>query len=147
MSGKRISGSQARFTLGDYLLKTIDFTLNIEDSSGAVYLNSRPDGWVNGDVKASGEMTVTSSVLSHIIDIAESAGSFQDLEPFDLVCNAETNSEKLNIEAFGCKLKISDLLNAQSNSNERIIHKIPYEVTDEDFININGVPYLAPVED
>ena len=61
----------------------------------------------------------------------------------DFVFYANTGDEEQKIEAYECKLKISDLLNADKSSDEEATHTIDYMVTSPDFVRINGVPYLS----
>ncbi|MCY1466045.1 hypothetical protein D9M71_842710 [compost metagenome] len=50
------------------------------------------------------------------------------------------------MEAFGCKLMVSSLLDLDPKGGSKTAHKVPYEVTSPDFIRINGVPYLDASE-
>ena len=79
-------------------------------------------------------------------DAARSAGSFRELAPFDQVFFAKAGDEELRVEAFGCRLKISSLLNIDPKGAEKTKHKVPFDVSSPDFIHINGVPYLAAKE-
>lgn len=142
----RLSGKEMGFMLGDLRIVADEITLNIEDGRSAVLSNGVPDGFVDGETKASGDITVDTKNFDLIIEAAKQAGSFKELEPFDSVFNGENASESLNIEAFGCLLKISDLLNANSSGGEKLQHKLNFEVTSKDFIRINGVPYLSEKE-
>ena len=45
-------------------------------------------------------------------------------------------------KAFDCLLKISDLLSASVTSEDKLTHKLAYDVTGKEFVRINGVPYL-----
>ncbi|MNP76220.1 hypothetical protein D3C76_1734230 [compost metagenome] len=59
---------------------------------------------------------------------------------------AKAGEEELKVEAFGCKLKVSSLLNIDPKGGEKSKHKVPFDVTSPDFVRINGVPYLAAAE-
>ena len=50
------------------------------------------------------------------------------------------------MEAFGCKLKVSSLLDIDPKGGSKTTHKVPFDVTSPDFIRINGVPYLDASE-
>ncbi|MPN57993.1 hypothetical protein SDC9_205689 [bioreactor metagenome] len=115
------------------------FTLDITDNTAAVKRKGRPDGWVQGDVEASGTITVDKTGLKAILD---SANSFQEVEPFDINSYAEAGDDNLKIEAFGCKVKIGKLLDIDSNSADETEFEIPYVVTSPNFVHIDGKPYF-----
>jgi Bacteriophage HP1, Orf24 len=144
--GARLSGIDVNAMVGDLQVQFEEASLSIEDNSQAVKTKGRPNGHVRGAVAASGELTLDTANLQLMLDAAKAAGSWQELEPFDIVFNAETAVDVLNIEAFDCLVKLSDLLNANSNGEEKLTHKLPFEVTGKDFVRINGVPY-APEAD
>lgn len=144
--GQRLSGYDIAVMVGSYAVQFIEVTASIEDNSQAVMTRNRPNGYVRGGVSCSGEITVDSDNLDVMIEAAKSAGSWQEMPTFDIVLNGETNSSRLNVELFDCLTKISDLLNASANGEEKLQHKIPFEVTGKDFVRINGVPY-APEAD
>lgn len=143
---KRLSGYDIDVMVGDYLVHFDEVTLTIEDNSKAVTSRGRPNGHVSGAISASGELTLDTANLMVVVDAAKSAGSFMELEPFDVVFNGETTADTLRIEAFECLLKLSDVLNANSNGEDKLQHKLPFEVTGKNFVRINGVPY-APDSD
>lgn len=142
----RLSGKDMGFMLGDLRIVAEEVTLNIEDGRVGVMSGGVPDGHVDGETKASGDITIDTKNFGLIIEAAKSAGSFKELDTFDMVFNGESRTEKLNIEAFGCLLKVSDLFNASSAGGEKLKHKINYEVTSKDFVRINGIPYLSESE-
>ncbi len=142
--GQKITGRDLDVMLGDLMIHFEDISLDIDDATAVAKTKGSPNGYTVGEVGASGEVTVDSANLALIIKAAESAGSFQQLEPFDTVFNADTSDEKLNVEAFDCKFKISSLISAKGSGGEKLLHKLPYDVTGVDFIRINGVPYINP---
>lgn len=144
--GTRLSGHDIDAMVGDYTVQFEEVTLTIEDNSKAVMSRGRPNGHVRGSIKASGEFTVDSANLSVMMDAARSAGSFIELPPFDVVFNGETSEDTLRVEAFECLTKLSDVLNANANGEEKLTHKIPYEVTGKHFVRINGTPYAPESE-
>jgi len=105
-----------------------------------------PNGHVDGDVSAGGEMEFDTANFNLLIEAAKRAGSFRQLDPFDSVFFAKAGDEELRVEAFGCKLKVSSLLNIDPKGGEKSKHMVPFDVTSPDFIRINGVPYLAAEE-
>lgn len=144
--GRRIGGKDVDIMLSDLMIHISAFSIAIDDSSTTAKTRGVPNGDVDGEVGASGEIEVDTQNFNLIMDAAKKAGSFKRLEPFDIVANADVDEETLNIEAFGCKLRISDLLNVDPKGGETLKHKLPFDVTSPDFIRINGVPYLDAAE-
>lgn len=144
--GRKLTGKDIDVMIGSYMVHIEEVSLTIDDATAPTKTRGIPDGFIEGEVSASGEIQLNSAQFAVITDAAKEAGSFRDLPPFDIVMNAETTEETLNLEAFGCKLRLSDLLSANQTGNERLVHTIAYDVTDSDFVNINGVPYLRAAE-
>lgn len=144
--GRKLSGKDVDVMIGSYMVHIEEASLSIEDATGVTKSRGVPDGFLEGEVSASGEIKLSTGQLQTILDAAKDAGSFRDLPTFDLVFNAETTDEKLNIEAFDCKLKLSDVLNASQTGGDRLMHTIAYDVTGREFVRINGVPYLRAAE-
>jgi len=144
--GQKLSGKDVDVMIGSMLVHVENITLNIEDNTGVAMTKGVPDGWINGDKKANGDIEVDTTNLNTILDAANSAGSFSALEAFDVVMNAASPDIELNVEAFGCKLRISDLINAAATGGEKLKHKLPYDVTSRDFVRINGTPYIDASE-
>lgn len=141
-----ISGKSFDVMIGDRLIKFESFTTTITDNSEATQSQGVPDDWVDGDVSASGEVELDTKNFNLIIEAARSAGSFRGLGTFDINAIAKTDNQEFKVEIFGCKLKISELLNLSPTGGEKNKHKIPYVVTSPDFIRMNGVPYLREDE-
>lgn len=142
----RISGMNFDVSLGDLQVHIEKATLDITDNSNVAQTRGVPDGHVDGDVAASGEFELDSANLGLLIEAAGRAGSFRKLEPFDTLFFAKTATDELRVEAFGCRLKISSLLDIDPKGGQKSTHKIPFDVTSPDFIRINGVPYLDASE-
>lgn len=142
----RISGMNFDVNLGDLQVHIEKATLDITDNSAAVQSGGVPDGHVDGDVSASGEFELDSANFALLIEAAKRSGSFRKLEPFDTVFFAKAGDDELRVEAFGCKLKVSSLLDIDPKGGSKTTHKVPYDVTSPDFIRINGVPYLDASE-
>ena len=142
----RIGGKNFDVNLGDLLVHVESCTLDITDNTAVAQTRGVPNGHVDGDVSASGEMEFDTSNFNLLIEAARSAGSFRQLEPFDSVFFAKAGEEELKIEAFGCKLKVSSLLNIDPKGGEKTKHKVPFDVTRPDFVRITGVPYLDAAE-
>ena len=142
----RIGGKNFDVNLGDLLVHVENCTLDVTDNTAVAQSRGVPNGHVDGDVSASGEMEFDTSNFNLLIEAARAAGSFRALEPFDIVFFASTGSEEFRVEAFACKLRVSSLLGVDPKGGEKSKHKVPYDVTSPDFIRINGVPYLDAKE-
>lgn len=142
----RIGGKNFDINLGDLLIHVESATLDITDNTAVAQDKGVPNGFVDGDVTASGELELDTQNLNLIIESARQAGSFRKLATFDTVFFAQTADEELRVEAFGCKLKISSVLSIDPKGGEKTKHKLPFDVTSPDFVRINGVPYLDTTE-
>ena len=142
----RIGGKNFDINLGDLQIHVESATLDITDNTAVAQDKGVPNGFVDGDVTASGELELDTQNLNLIIESARQAGSFRKLATFDMVFFAQTADEELRVEAFGCKFKISSLLSIDQKGGEKTKHKLPFDVTSPDFIRINGVPYLDATE-
>ena len=144
--GAKISGKNFDVNLGDLKVHVESCTLDITDNTAVAQTRGVPDGHVDGDVSAAGELELDTTNFNLLIEQAKAAGSFRELEPFDIVFFAKAGDEELRIEAFGCKVRISSLLSLDQKGGEKNKHKVPFDVTSPDFIKINGVPYLSAAE-
>lgn len=142
----RIGGMNFDVNLGDLQVHIEKATLDITDNTATAQTGGVPDGHVDGDVSASGEFELDSTNFSLLIESARRAGSFRKLDTFDIVFFARAGDDELRVEAFGCKLKVSSLLDIDPKGGEKSKHKVPFDVTSPDFIRINGVPYLDASE-
>ncbi|WP_395593290.1 phage protein [Pseudomonas sp. B26140] len=145
MSAK-IGGKNFDITLGDLSVHVEACTLDITDNTAVAQSGGVPNGHVEGDVAAAGEMEFDTTNFNLLIEAAKAAGSFRAMEPFDSVFFAKAGEEELRIEAFGCKLRLSNILTIDPKGGTKNTHKVPYDVTSPDFIKINGVPYLDAAE-
>ncbi len=143
MSHQQLGGNDVHVSIGDYLAKFESVSLTLTDNSQAAMNRGKPDGWIRGDVSAEGSIEVDNDALDVIVNYAQNSGSFQEMPPFDISFVAAVPNRQLSVTAFGCKLKIEDLIDAQNNSADKLKHKIGFFVTDDDFVHINGVPYAA----
>lgn len=145
MSHQRISGKDFYTHINGAMIHVESASLSIEDGSGVAMTNGIPNGWVDGETKAEGELELDSQNFILLSTLAAQAGSWKGIQPFDLLFAASTH-ESLEIEAFGCKLKINDLLDKDSKGGEKSTHKLTFDVASPDFVRINGVPYLDSTE-
>ncbi len=139
----RISGKSFTIHLDDLLIFVTTMSADIEDNRTAVKDRGVPNGYVDGEVSCSGEIAVDAANLKLIMDAANRAGSFRDLEPFDINTYADTGQERMKVELFGCLLKISGLLDIDSAGGDKHLTTLPFEVTSPDFVKINDTSYLS----
>ncbi|MBI9080275.1 MAG: DUF2597 family protein [Pseudodesulfovibrio sp.] len=144
--GKRISGKSFDTTIGDMLVHVDKLTLSITDNSGVAKSGGVPNGYVDGDVEASGEVEMDVANFNLLSEQAKAAGSWRGMPTFDIHTYANTGDEEFKVEAFGCKFKLESLLDNDSKGGEKTVLKIAFDVTSPDFIHINGVPYLDAAE-
>ncbi len=139
----RISGKSFNIQLGDLLIFVNSFTADIEDSRAVAQDRGIPNGFVDGAVTCSGEVEVDAQNLKLITDAADRAGSFRELDLFDINTFADTGREKMKVELFGCLLRVSSLLDIDQAGGEKHLSTIPFDVTSPDFVRINDVRYLS----
>lgn len=140
---KRISNASFSFMLGGFKLIADKATISIEDGRKAVKDAGVPNGYVPGEVSASGDIELDAAAMGILSEAASSAGSWQDIETVDLMWYAKGTQEEEKVEAFGCLLNLADLPDYDPSSDKKALTKISYEVTSPDFVRINGVPYLS----
>lgn len=142
----RLSGMNFNVNIGDIMVHVDTATLSITDNSAVAQTSGVPDGHVDGDVAASGELNLNASNFALISAAAKSAGSWRGLPNFDIMFYGKTAKDELKVEAFGCRIKLSDILDVDSKGGQASLFKIPFDVTSPDFVHIDGVPYLRPEE-
>jgi hypothetical protein len=142
----RLSGMNFNVNLGDIMVHVDTASLNITDNSAVSQTGGVPDGYVDGDVSASGELSVNASNFNLISEAAKAAGSWRAMKTFDILFYAKTAKDEMKVEAFGCRIKLSDILDIDKKGGSASMFKLPFDVTAPDFVNINGVPYLRPEE-
>ncbi len=139
-----LSGQDVDQRIGNSRVRFEEVSLNIDDGRSVGKIRGVPAGVLSGGFDGSGEVTVSTRELDKIIKEAEQAGAFTKLPTFDCLWVAKAGSTTLKIEAFGCLFKLSDLLNAKADGGEKLVHKLPFMITEPDFIHINDVPYIDP---
>lgn len=142
MSGKRISGQSIDFNMDGDLVHADKVGLTVTDNTAVAQTKGVPDGYINGDVSAEGEIELATKYLSIFTAKARQAGSWRAIPTVDLMWYAKAGAEEFKVEAFGCKLNFTDILDAESKGGAVLTHKIKYIVTSPDFVRINGIPYL-----
>lgn len=144
---QRISGKNFDVSVGDLTFTVNKTTLTIEDKTDVAKDSGVPNGWVDGEVGASGDMELDALAMGILGEAAKSAGSWRALDPLDIVFYAKTGQkEEMKVEAFGCKLIIDSLLDVDKAGGQKHITKLKYVVTSPDFVRINGTPYLRSEE-
>lgn len=144
---QRISGKNFDVSIGDLTMNVGKATLTIEDKTDVAKDNGVPNGWVDGEAGASGDMELDAQAIGILGEAAKAAGSWRGLPSFDILFYAKTGQdEEMKVEAFGCKFVLDSLLDVDKAGGQKHISKVKYFVTSPDFIRINGVPYLRPEE-
>ncbi|EBU8196154.1 DUF2597 domain-containing protein [Salmonella enterica subsp. enterica serovar Sandiego] len=143
MSTERISGMSFDVSFNGRNIHVKTATLDITDNTKAIQERGVPNGWVRGDVEASGEIEVDTVNFQLLGEAAREAGSWRDIEEADFLFFAQAAKSELKIEAFGCKLLISNLMNVDSKGGDSLSHKIKFLVTSPDFVHIDGTPVLS----
>lgn len=147
MTGQNFSGKNYKMRMLDgILIHGETATLNITDNSAVAQTGGLPNGMVDGDVAADGEIVLDTVGFNTLMDYAAKYGSFQAMPAGDISFYAGSDGFEQHIEAYGCKLKISALLNLDSKGGSKHTHTIPFVVTSPDFVRINGIPYIDPEE-
>ncbi len=139
---KRVSNSSFTVNVGDYRMRVEKATLSIEDGRAPVTDGGVPNGFIDAEVSAGGELELDATARGILAEAAKSAGSWQGIELVDIQFYAKGTTEEQKVEAFGCLLNISDLPDYDPGSKNKAITKMPYQVTSPDFVRIDGVPYL-----
>lgn len=144
--GKRIGGKDVDIMLGDMMVHVDSFSCTISDGTAVSKTRGVPNGWIDGETSAEGDIEVDTNNFNLIIEVGKRSGSFKGLPPFDIVTNAETTDDRFKLEIFGCKLMAADLIAVDAKGGETLKHKLKYIVTSPDFIRMNGLPYLEASE-
>lgn len=142
----QLTGMQIDISLNSVDITVSKITLTITDNSTSAKSRGVPDGRLRGSVEGNGSIELDTYNFNLLIEEAQKAGSFRDLEPFDVLWYADANTIEMKVEAFGIVLKLSDILDIDANGEDGLIHKIDYDVTGRDFVKINDVPYLRSIE-
>ncbi|GLS26159.1 phage protein [Marinibactrum halimedae] len=143
---KRMTGKNFDVMMGDFLIHVQEASLDIDDQSTVAKTKGIPDGQLDGEVGASGSITVNTQNFKKIVEVAKSAGAWRAIEPFDMNFTGNSGSEELSVLAHDCQLRIASLIDIDSSGGEAHTHTLDYDVTGPDFVHIDGVPYLRPDE-
>lgn len=143
MSTERISGMSFDFFMGAIPVHAESISLDITDNTAVAQTRGIPDGYVDGDVSAEGEITVDEKNFSKFSAIAATAGSYRDMPLTDFVFFAKRGGTRSKVEVFGVKLVVNKVLDIDSKGGAKTTKTIKFMVTSPDFVRINGVPYLS----
>lgn len=143
---QRLSGKSFDVHLGDLMMHVESLSASIEDGRVTVKTNGIPDGWVDGDASCSGDIELDRENFNMLVEQASRVGSWKALEPLDIVVYGKVGENECKIELYGCLLKVSDILDVKPDGKEKDKVKLGFEVTDKEFVRINGTPYLSDLE-
>ena len=146
MSELRINGKSFTVRVAGIKMQVESASLTITDNTTVAKNAGRPAGVLQGDVEASGELSLDVAEFNKLNAAAAAAGAWQDIPPFPIHFHAIGGgaiTENMIVFADGCKLKISELLNVDPNSTDKSTIALPFDVTGRDFVTINGVPYVS----
>ncbi|EAQ7002218.1 DUF2597 family protein [Salmonella enterica] len=146
MSTERISGMSFDVSFNGRVIHVKTITLDVTDNTKAIQERGVPNGWVRGDAEASGELELDTVNFQLLGEAAREAGSWRDIEEADFLFFAQAAKTELRVEAFGCKLVLSNLLNIDSKGGDSLSHKIKYLVTSPEFVKIDGTPILSAAD-
>ncbi|MDC9589180.1 MULTISPECIES: DUF2597 family protein [Xenorhabdus] len=139
---QRISGQSVDFNMDGDLVHAEKVNLSITDNTAAAQTQGVPDGYISGDVAAEGEIELSTKYLDIVTAKARASGSWRGIQPVDLMWYAKAGNEEMKVEAYGCKLILSDILDVDPKGGSVMTHKVKFVVTSPDFVRINGIPYL-----
>ncbi|WGE29420.1 DUF2597 family protein [Edwardsiella tarda] len=143
MTQERISGMNFDVTFGARAIHVKTISLDITDNTKSVQERGIPNGFVRGDVEGGGEIELDTSNFQLLGEAAKAAGSWRDIPPADFLFFAQAGKAEMKIEAFGCKLILSNLLSIDPKSAEKTSHKLKFIVTSPEFVHVDGVPILS----
>ncbi|ECE6803523.1 DUF2597 domain-containing protein [Salmonella enterica subsp. diarizonae] len=143
MSSRRISGMSFDVSFNGRIVHVKTATLDITDNTKAITERGVPNGYVDGDVEASGEIELDTVNFQILGEAARDAGSWRNIPPADFLFFAQADDDEMKVEAFGCKLILNNLVNIDTKGGDTLSHKIKFMVTSPDFVKIDGLPYLS----
>ncbi len=143
---QRFSGQNFNLIIGGMMVNVESASLTISDSSTVAKSGGTPDGWVDGEATASGEIVLDESNFKTVLAAARAAGSWRGLDPVDLIFYASAGAQVKLVNASECKLRLDSIVDLDPKGGEKSTTKIPFDVTGRDFVSIDGVPYLRAEE-
>ncbi len=146
MSHQHIAGKNFHIFIEGVMIKVEKATLKITDNMEPQTTNGIPDGYTDGDLSAEGDIEISYKYFKAFTLLAKAAGSYRDIPPIDIDFLGTTKTDAMAVKAFGCKLTLSSIVDAEGNGKEKGKITIPFKVTDSDFVHINGVHYVSARE-
>lgn len=142
----RIGGQAFDIIIGTEIVHVENINLDITDNTSVAQNRGVPNGHVDGDCTAEGEIEVDTLNFKKISAAARAAGSWRASPVTDALFYANTGDEELKIEIFGVKLILTSVLTVNPKGGEKATHKIKYLVTSPNFVRIDGVPVLSETD-
>lgn len=142
MTTKRISGQDVRQIIDGTQLNFDEVSLSIEDERTPVFNQGVPNGYVNGKVSASGEIKLDWKNFDLLFGKAKAAGSWRGMPTFDMSFLSTAGKENMDVDVYGILINVSDLLDLSHDAGEKAMVTVPFEVTSNKFVDIQGIPYL-----
>ncbi len=139
---QRLSGQSFDFNLDGALIHVEKSVLTITDNTSVAQTNGVPDGWTSGDVTAEGELEFSTKALAILKAKARASGAWRSIPVVDLMWYGKAGSEEMKVEAFGCKLLLSDILDHDPKGGSIVNLKVKFFVSSPDFVRLDGVPYV-----
>lgn len=141
---QRFNGLSFVFDFGGLSITAQKFKLEISDGMKVAMRNGRPDGYLLGECTANGSLTLEIADVNKMIEACKD--SIQEIDTIDIHAFAEAGGVEFKVEAFGCKLKMSTILDVDKNSSDETTIEVSFDVTSPDFVKINGKNYLKTLE-
>ncbi|GAB1133441.1 phage protein [Shewanella algae] len=139
----KLSAMAFDIRVGSHLVMVDNMSVSITDNTQVAMTRGVTDGFTLGTSEAAVTLELDSVQFAILTEAAKAAGSWQDLEPFDIDCFGKAFKQEQHLELFGVKLKLTDLLNIDTSNADKNKHSLEGFVTSPDFIKIDGVPYLS----
>lgn len=140
---EHISGMSFDFHMLGIPIHVEGVNLSITDNTAVAQTRGIPDGYVDGDVSAEGEITVDERNFKKFEAVARTVGSYRDMPTTNFTFFAMRGGVRSKVEAFGVKLVLTDVIDIDPKGGSKSTKKIKYMVTSKDFVRINGIPYLS----
>ena len=118
--------------------------VNLDDGITATSDQGYPNGWVHGKVKGDGDIEVSTETLLTLNEEAELAGSWEEMEAFDVTMYAQAGDLEMYVKLHGVKLRMPNF-QFSGEGGEKVTHQINFVITSPDFVRLNGVPLAKRV--
>ncbi|MEC4725851.1 DUF2597 family protein [Shewanella sp. D64] len=139
----KLSAMNFDIRLGGKLIMIETLSVSITDNTQVAMTRGVTNGYTRGSVEAAVSIELDSENFALLTEVAKSAGSWRDIEPFDIDCFGKAFKQEQHIEVFGVKIKLTDVINLDNGGADKSKTKLDGFVTSPDFIKIDGVNYLS----